>query len=115
MNLKVIALSAALALSGCAASGTAPTSYGPSAVAGLEGTYVAAVSAEIVYEKSGKANPALLAKIEADRKSAYALLSPLVAAAERGQSVATVAEYEAAQAALTALTAIVPTTPASGA
>lgn len=84
-------------LAGCAAGQN-------SVVAGLESGYIAAESAELVYEQSGHATAGTIRQIETDRLAAEQLISPLVATAEAGGSVTTTAELEAAQAALTTLT-----------
>lgn len=85
-------------LAACA--NTPPTNQ----AAALEGGYIAAVSAELAYANTPGANPKLLAEIESYRAEAYAVIEPVVKAAEAGQPVAT-AELAGASSALAVLDA----------
>lgn len=96
--MKIILLSAFALLASCATSQN-------QVVAGLESGYIAAESAELVYQQSGHATAPVVAKIETYRVDAEQAIAPLLTAAETGGSVATAAQIEAAQAALTQLTA----------
>lgn len=73
------------------------------AVATLQTGYDAAVGAEIAYETSGKADVAIVKKIETYRIAANAALAPLRTAAETGGSIDSAA-VSAAQAVLADLT-----------
>ena len=108
---RFILAASILALAGCASNQN-------QIVAGIESGYIAAESAELVYEQSGHATAPIIKQAETYRLQAQAAIAPLLAAAEAGGSVATAAEIEAAQAALSQLTAYLTTngiTPATGA
>lgn len=81
--MRAGALTGAILLAGCV--NGQPNAV--NAVAGLESTYAAAVSAEIIYENSGKADVAVVRQIETYRVRAAVDLAPLVSAAETGGSV----------------------------
>lgn len=94
---RLLALAGIALLSSCAVSQN-------QVVAGLESGYIAAESAELVYQQSGRATAPVIRQIETYRVAAQQAIAPLMTAAETGGSVATAAQMEAAQAALTALT-----------
>lgn len=77
------ALAGALLLAGCV--NGQPNAV--NTVAGLQSAYAAAVSAEIIYENSGKADVAVVRQIETYRVRAATDLAPLVTAAETGGNV----------------------------
>lgn len=80
---RVGALTGAILVAGCV--NGQPNAV--NTVAGLQSTYAAAVSAEIIYENSGKADVAVVRQIETYRVRAAADLAPLVSAAETGGNV----------------------------
>ena len=76
---KIAVILGVLALSACANMNDPTT-----AIVTAETAYAGAVSAEIVYLNSGKADPALVKQIEGYRVNAHNTLAPLAKAAAAG-------------------------------
>jgi hypothetical protein len=95
----LIPLISILALIGCANLSDPAT-----VVASADTAYIVAVSAEITYESSGKADPKVVSQIVQYRKQADGLLNPLNAQIASGQAPSN-DEALAAQTAVTALMA----------
>ena len=76
---KIAVILGVLALSACANLNDPTT-----AIVTAETAYAGAVSAEIVYLNSGKADPALVKQIEGYRLNAHGVLAPLAEAAGSG-------------------------------
>ena len=104
MRRLLLAGCAVLALAGCQNLSDPVTAF-----ATVQTTYDAAVTAEIVYIKSGKATKATVDQIEAARLAAWGVIGPIQTEIAAGQAPSNDVVL-AAQAAVATLQALVPVT-----
>ena len=93
-----------LALAGCSNLSDPVTAF-----SSVQATYIAAVSAEVVYAKSGHADKATIDAIEAARVKAFSVIGPIQTEIAAGQAPSSDVVL-AAQTAVATLQALVPAT-----